>query len=454
MMNKTFHLVSLGCARNQVDSEVMSGQLQKAGWGHVEAAADAEVIIVNTCSFIDPAVEESIDTILELAKLKKQGNCQRLIVAGCMPERFREPIAEALPEVDVFLGTGAFDRILPAVQGELTPATCLLPHPESAPLQQAKTPRIVTETHTAYIKIAEGCSRHCTYCLIPQLRGRQNSRPPEDILAEAETLIQQGACELILVAQDSTSYGSDLPQPTDLTRLLKQLSELTQRQMPSAKNDRPFEQPWIRVLYGHPESIDETMIRAISRLPGVCAYFDIPVQHASNAVLKRMGRDYNEDALRDLFIKIKSMGPHTALRTTVIVGFPGETEQDFERLMHFVEDIQFDHLGAFVYSDAEELPAHKLTDHVSAEIAQRRYDRLMQRQAKIALAHNRRRIGDVYPVLVDEQAEAALFYGRTAFQAPEVDGLVYIRTPRLKVGQFYNVKITDALEYDLIGEVV
>jgi ribosomal protein S12 methylthiotransferase len=453
-MDRTFHLVSLGCARNQVDSEIMSGQLQNAGWRHVADPAEAEAIVVNTCSFIEPAVEESIDTILELTKLKQAGGCRKLIVTGCMPERFREPIAEALPEVDIFLGTGAFDRIVDAVQGEMSSSACWLPDPETARAQPSNTPRTLTDTHTAYIKIAEGCSRHCTYCMIPRLRGRQISRPPTEIIAEAERLFEQGARELVLVAQDSTSYGSDLGQPSNLTDLLTPLSELSARHAAShaAKDDAL--RLWVRVLYGHPESIDDSMIRAIGNLPGICPYFDIPVQHASRRILKRMGRNYTEEALRELFDKIRSLVPHATLRTTVIVGFPGETDRDFDTLMRFVQETQFDHLGSFVYSDAEELPAHTLDHHVPPKVAQRRYDRLMQCQAKIALAHNRRRIGEAYHVLVDEQAEEALFYGRTNFQAPEVDGLVYIRVPDLTVGQFYQVKITDAMEYDLIGEVV
>lgn len=439
------YLESLGCARNLVDSEVMLGRLKQAGWTVTENPAEADTIIVNTCSFIEPAVNESIDTILELAKFKENGICRRLIVVGCLPERFREEIGPALPEVDVFLGTGAFDKIVEAVQGSLHMAAsqsrCLLPDPDLIMPQDRGIARERSDVHTAYLKIAEGCSRHCTYCIIPKLRGRQKSRPLGDIVAEARSLIASNTKELILVAQDTTSYGEDLEPAVRLDRLLIRLSELS----PDV---------WLRLLYGHPESLDDGVIKTVGDCANICSSFDIPIQHASDPVLKRMGRHYSMDDLYRLFERVRSLAPGAALRTTVIVGFPGETEHDFAQLLNFVADVRFDHLGVFVYSDSKDLPSHRLGDHVSASTAKERYDGLMSRQLEISRENNRKHIGRVLKVLVEDTPEEKLYTGRTFFQAPDVDGITYIHSEQLPIGGFARVKITDALEYDLIGEAV
>ncbi|MCJ7830528.1 MAG: 30S ribosomal protein S12 methylthiotransferase RimO [Desulfobacterales bacterium] len=431
-------MVSLGCARNQVDSEVMLGRLTGAGWRVTVEPTEAEVIIVNTCSFIEAAVSESLDTILELAKLKREARCRYLVVAGCLPERYRENLALELPEVDLFLGTGAFDRIVEAVDGRLNLSRCLLPDPDRATFQAGASVRLPPVAASAYLKIAEGCSKTCTYCIIPKLRGRQRSRTPADIIAEAAALIEAGAGELVLVAQDTTAYGRDLDPPADLADLLEKLAMLSPR-------------TWIRFLYGHPESIAEPVIRAVARYPNVCSYFDIPIQHVSPAVLRRMGRTYSETHLTKLFAHIKSIVPDAALRTTVIVGFPGETDQDFDMLLRFLDRVRFDHLGTFIYSDAEDLPSHRLPGHVSPKIARKRHDRVMARQAGVSLQNNQRHLGATYAVLVEENPEAGLFAGRTFFQAPEVDGVTYIHGTDLQIGEFAGVKITEALEYDLAG---
>ena len=435
------HLVSLGCAKNLIDSEVMLGRLVNAGWVITDDPAEAEIIIVNTCSFIEPAVNESIDTILELAKFKETGICRHLVVTGCLPERFREEIVHALPEVDIFLGTGAFDRIVHAVNGSSDFSKCLFPDPNLLTMQAKEAHRVRSLSHIAYIKIAEGCSRHCAYCIIPRLRGKYRSRNHEDIIAEARSLVLSGVKELILVAQDTTSYGKDLNMSVDLSGLLESISDIS-------------EDVWIRLMYGHPESIDESIIKTIATYDNICTYFDIPVQHVSNSVLKRMRRKYTRDDLYRLFEKIRETAPDCALRTTAIVGFPGETDKDFQQLFDFAEDICFDHLGVFLYSDSEDLQSHRLSHHVPKNTAKERHDRLMSRQSDISLKNNQKYIGRVLKVLVEEKSENNLFVGRTYFQAPEVDGITYINSNQLQPGRFAGIKITDAFEYDLAGKTV
>jgi ribosomal protein S12 methylthiotransferase len=443
-MPKSIYLESLGCARNLVDSEQMLGRLEKAGWEVTRDPSKAQVIVVNTCSFIESAANESIDAILALAAFKTHGACRRLVVAGCLPERYRQEIASALPEVDAFIGTGAFDRVIEAAEGRLAASACLLPDPQLIS-QGAQIPRKRSPAPAAYLKIAEGCSRHCTYCIIPTLRGRQKSRAPEDILSEARMLLRQGAKELVLVSQDTTHYGRELTPPGGLADLLQRLARL-----PEA------EQAWIRFLYGHPESIDGRVVDTVAAHANLCPYFDIPIQHASSAVLKNMGRRYTARDLERLFAGIRSAIPQAALRTTVIVGFPGETEDDFNQLLGFVDKIRFDHLGVFIYSDAEDLPSHRLPAAVPKRSAQRRHDRLMARQQEVSRQLNEKWIGRSLTVLAEEQQAGHLMVGRSKFQAPEVDGLVFVRTenrvPPPAIGAFCAVQITDALEYDLIGE--
>ncbi|WP_155317579.1 30S ribosomal protein S12 methylthiotransferase RimO [Desulfosarcina alkanivorans] len=437
------YIESLGCARNQVDSENMAGQLCQAGWSLTPDPADASVILVNTCSFVESAINESIDTILELARFKKEGRCQRLVVAGCLPERFRDAIADSLPEVDQFIGTGAFTRIVDAVTGELAGGACLLPDPDLIPIgRTAARERVLS--HTAYLKIAEGCSRHCTYCIIPRLRGRQKSRPIDGILGEARQLIAAGVKELNLVAQDTTCYGQDLDEPVRFDILLARLAGMD----PNV---------WIRFLYGHPESISDDVLKTVAAHRNLCPYFDLPVQHAAAGVLKRMGRNYDRRRLLDLFARIRSTVPGAAIRTTLIVGFPGETDADFQELMDFVERVRFDHLGVFTYSDAEDLPSHRLPGHVPEAVARSRHDALMARQMEISADNLASMIGTTMPVLVEASSEPYLYEGRSIVQAPEVDGLTYIRTqeggPQIAIGEMATVKITDTLEYDLIGKV-
>jgi ribosomal protein S12 methylthiotransferase len=444
--------VSLGCAKNQVDSEIMLGRLKQAGWTLTGDPEEAQTIVVNTCSFIQSAAEESIDTIMELAEYKKTGMCQRLVVTGCLPERYREQILQAIPEVDTFLGTGAFDQIVKAAGDCRLAREVILPDPDLACGERPAVSRVLSAPHLAYLKIAEGCSNRCTYCIIPKLRGRHKSRPVEDVLAEAKELSAAGVKELVLVAQDTTAYGMDLSPPATLGSLIHGLAHCS-----TGTGCRQKNFSWVRVLYGNPESIEESFIRAVAAHPNVCSYFDLPIQHASNRILKRMGRRYTDDTLRKLFRRIREIVPGAVLRTTVILGFPGETDRDFQRVLDFAEEIHFDHLGVFIYSDADDLASHRLRHHVPPQVAQERYDQLMSAQMDIAAEKNQKHIGQMLSVLIEEDLGNHLFAGRTCFQAPEVDGVTYVNAARcghpLPIGQFVQTRINDALEYDLMGEV-
>jgi len=449
---KKLYLESMGCARNQVDSEIMNGRLEKAGWALTDDPGEAATIVVNTCSFIEPAAQESIDAILELAEYKKEGTCTRLVVTGCLPERYREDLVTSMPEVDVFLGTGAYDQIISAVQDPKFTNQCILPDPDLISLQDKDSPRDLSQPHLAYLKIAEGCSKACTYCIIPKLRGKQHSRPPEDIVSEARRLVAGGARELVLVAQDTTAYGRDLAEAVNLGQLMENLAGI------KSDDEHNIGGPWFRVLYGHPESIEDSFIKTVAAFPNVCSYFDIPIQHASTGVLKRMGRGYTRTNLSRLFDRIRTLVPDAVLRTTIIVGFPGETDKDFEELMDFAEEVRFDHLGVFIYSDSDDLSSHHLSNHVPHDVARDRYHQIMSAQSGISSENNQKYIGKIVKVLVEESLENNLFAGRTNFQAPEVDGISYINTSALpfdlKIGCFTDMRVTDAMEYDLMGAVV
>ncbi|MBS0013855.1 MAG: 30S ribosomal protein S12 methylthiotransferase RimO [Desulfobacterales bacterium] len=437
------YISTLGCARNQVDSEIMGGRLSAAGHEMAELAENAEVIIVNTCAFIESAADEAIEQILELAEYKRHGACQKLIIAGCLPQRYREQTAEALPEVDLFLGTGAYDRIADAVEDTQMAGKCILPPPEQTALAGPDTPRTRAPGPVAYVKIMEGCGRHCTYCIIPALRGPLRSRPAADVAGEARRFAGQGAAEIVLVGQDTTSWGLDQNPPGRFADLLGQVAQ----SVPDC---------WVRFLYGHPDRIGDRLLDTMAAYPNICRYLDVPIQHASGRVLKRMGRGHDRKALAAIFERIRSAMPDAALRTTVLVGFPGETDEDFARLLEFMEQVAFDHLGAFVYSDAEDLPSHRLDRHVPAQIAQDRHDVVMMRQADISLAKNREKIGQCTEVLAEGRAEDGRLWGRTRFQAPEVDGITFINNPDRSAapGRIIQVRITDADEYDLTGAAI
>jgi ribosomal protein S12 methylthiotransferase len=436
------YIESLGCARNQVDSEIMMARLAAGGWSLADEPDEAEVILINTCSFIESASNESIDTILALAEYKTQGRCRKLIVTGCLPERYRQDSVSALPEVDLFLGTGAYDQVVAALQGGFAKGTCLLPDPDSIDIQSPVL-RKPHASHAAYLKIAEGCSRRCTFCIIPKLRGRQKSRPVGAIVEEAQGLIAGGVKELTLVAQETTAYGHDLSEGgADLAQLLRDLAQLD----PSV---------WIRFLYGHPQTMTIELLRTVAEFANICPYFDIPIQHASDPVLKRMGRSYTRADLLKLFEDIRREISSAALRTTVLVGFPGETEADVNQLAHFMDEVRFDHLGVFSYSDEDDLPSHHLESHVDESISQSRLDRLMALQKEISEKNLAMLDGREMTVMVEKEAEPGIYAARSMYQAPEVDGCVLVRSHQpIHAGTLVTVKIVETLEYDLVGEMV
>jgi ribosomal protein S12 methylthiotransferase len=438
------HFISLGCPRNLVDTEIMLGQLLEAGHTVISDHSGADCVVVNTCSFIEPAVNESIDVILEMGRWKQQCHGRRLIVVGCLPQRYGTDIVKALPEVDVFLGTGAFDRILGATDGSLNGKRVQLPNPERAPVRDASLPRFrTTPSHTAYLKIAEGCSGRCTYCIIPKLKGPYRSRPMEQVLSEAHFLVDSGVKELILVAQNTTAYGEDLGLGYGIENLLEGLTHISGLS-------------WVRVLYGHPDYMSNSLIEVIGSHNQLCSYFDIPIQHISEPILKSMGRRYKSSTIFALLDRIRKKVPDAALRTTLLVGFPGESEYDFERLLDLVEKVRFDHLGAFVYSDAKDLSSSALRNHVPDETKQSRLDRLMSRQREISRENNQKYVGKTLQVLIDGPVEgtSSVVKGRTIFQAPEIDGLVYIEKGNARPGAFACVRIIEAYEYDLRGVIV
>ena len=436
---------TLGCSRNQVDSEIMLGKLTAAGHTVTRDPMLAQVIVINTCGFISTASDEAVDLILQMARLKQAGACERLIAAGCLAQRYKDDpdLVKTLPEVDAFLGTGACDRIVDAVEGRPGQTLTLFPDPAKRGFQKASEKRERTTGPFSYIKVSEGCDRKCTFCIIPVLRGPQRSRPVDAICKEAETLVSDGVKEIILTAENTTDYGRDLDNGTGFHTVLETLGK-----------SLSGTDAWIRFLYTHPGTLTPEIIRAVTRHNHICSYYDVPIQHASSAVLKRMGRPYTKDDLVAVFKTIREIDPDAVLRTTLIVGFPGETEADFTELLAFIKEVRFNHLGVFTYSDSEDLKSHRMKDHVDAETAEHRHDLIMAAQAEISESINETYVGNSYTVLVEENPEPGLYIGRTFFQAPEVDGVTFIYADDLELNTFVKVKITDAFEYDIAGERV
>ena len=435
-MKQKIGLVSLGCSKNLVDSEKMLGILKEAGYIFTSDESDADIIIVNTCGFIESAKKESIDTILEMAEYKK-GKCKKLIVTGCLAQRYKDLLFDEMPEIDVILGTNSYEKILEALKSKDTkPLFC-----ETSDLM-TPSPRVLTSNDGhSYLKIAEGCDNHCTYCVIPKIRGGYNSRKMEDLVDEARFLAKSGVKELVIIAQDSTVYGKDLYGSKKLTQLIKELSKIDEIE-------------WLRLLYCYPEGIDQELIEEFASNPKLCKYIDIPMQHASDNVLRRMGRKGNQQQLRELISNLKTLVPGMVIRTTFMVGFPGETKEDFEELCKFVEEMEFDRLGAFMYSKEEDTPAFKMRPQIVKKTKRERYDKIMSLQNNIVREKNTSRVGNVYKTLVQGILEDGTYFGRTYAEAPEADGLVYFRskTPLLK-SSFQSVKIVDYKDYDLMGVV-
>ena len=435
--------VSLGCDKNLADTESMLGLLASRGYEMTDDEADADVIVINTCCFIHDAMEESIQNILDMAEYRKSGQAKALIVTGCLAQRYRQEILDEIPEVDEVLGTTAFDRILDAVDAALSGERgVMLADPDALPLPETKR-LVTTGGHYAYLKIAEGCDKHCTYCIIPSLRGRFRSVPMERLLKEAQELADQGVKELILVAQETTLYGKDLYGEKSLHILLKKLCEISGIR-------------WIRILYCYPEEITDDLIRVMKEEPKICHYLDIPIQHASDGILKRMGRRTSKQELIDIVGRLRKEIPDICLRTTLITGFPGETQAQHEELMQFVDEMEFDRLGVFTYSPEEGTPAAAMPDQIAEEVKEERQAELMELQQEIAFdAAEDMKGREVLVMIEGKVADENAYVGRTYKDAPNVDGLIFINTDEeLVSGDFARVKVTGALDYDLIGELL
>jgi ribosomal protein S12 methylthiotransferase len=448
---KKVGFISLGCPKNLVDSEVMMGRLKQEGYELTSDAAEADTLVVNTCGFIDAAKKESIDAILEAARLKSEGKCKRLVVAGCLVERYRDELRAEMPEVDAFIGTSQINDITTAADARVnTRSLPVLPlgNQTATYLYDESTPRVLaTPSHYAYVKIAEGCDRPCAFCFIPQMRGHFRSRRFGSVVAEAKQLAEQGVKEIILVAQDSSRYGEDLGESDALAHLMRELCRLEGVE-------------WVRVMYTYPTHISDAFLDVLAEEPKAVKYLDMPLQHASQNVLKLMKRGGNRASLERLVARVRARVPGIAVRTTFITGFPGETDEDFNELLTFVKNVEFDRVGVFTYSDEDGTPAFDLRNKVDPKVARERRAKLMRAQSRISLRKNRARVGDAVRVLFEGASEETdlLWQGRMETQAPDIDGCVLINdapegfTP--EPGQFVNVEITEAQQYDLVGRIV
>jgi len=432
---------TLGCPKNRVDSEVMLGTLAEAGYRLVREPEEAEVIVVNTCGFIESAKVESVDAIVELANHKVEGRCKKLVVTGCLVQRHGDELARELPEVDHFLGTGAYADVARIVS-DAQAKRLVIPDPEF--VHSASTPRVNSlPSHTAYLKISEGCDNACAFCIIPKLRGPQRSRPVDDVLAEAEALAHQGTIELSLVAQDLTAYGTDLPGRPRLHALLRALVKVDGIR-------------WIRLHYAYPRDVPEALVETLADEPKIVKYLDMPLQHSSDRLLRAMKRGRDSVFLRSLLARLRARVPGLALRTSLIVGLPGETEEDFEDLVRFVEESRFERLGVFEFSREDGTPAAEMARQVPEKVKRARFEQMMELQQGISRDHQRAMIGRRVEVLVEGRAEETehLLAGRHAQQAPEIDGLTYVNDGVAYPGEIVTVEITDASDYDVVGKVV
>jgi ribosomal protein S12 methylthiotransferase len=435
--------ISLGCDKNLVDTEMMLGLLNRDGYTFTDDEYEADVIVINTCCFIGDAKEESVNTILEMAQRKIDGNCKALIVTGCLAQRYKQEIIDEIPEVDGILGTSTYDEISNVLKKALGGEGSVSCFHELDLLPQTETDRILTTGgHYAFLKIAEGCDKHCTYCIIPTLRGNYRSVPMENLIKEAEKLADKGVKELILVAQETTLYGVDLYGKKSLPELLKKLCRISGIQ-------------WIRIQYCYPEEITDELIEVMKEESKICRYLDMPIQHASDRILKRMGRRTSKEQLKDIIIKLRSEIPDIALRTTLISGFPGETEEDHEELMEFVDEMEFERLGVFAYSAEEDTPAAEFPDQVPQEIKEDRRDAIMELQQEISIDLSQSMVGRTLEVMIEGKvADENAYVARTYMDGPGVDGMIFVQTgEELMSGDFAKIRVTGAMEYDLIGEL-
>ena len=440
-MEKIF-ISTLGCAKNLVDSEMMLGTLVKNDYVQTGSIMDADIAIVNTCGFIEAAKEESINEILELAQYKERGNLKYLIVTGCLAQRYSDELLSEIPEIDIVLGTTSFDMILEKIEELKGGIRSSLITDIDKHIAEEIPRSLLTDTFSAYIKIAEGCDNHCTYCIIPKLRGKYRSRRQEDILKEARQLAKNGVKELIVIAQDTTKYGLDIYGKKAISDLMRELNEIEGLK-------------WIRILYSYPEDVDAEFVKAVKECQKVLPYFDMPVQHANDAILKLMNRKTSKQQIKENIDRIRKEIPEASIRTSIIVGFPTETQEQFDELCEFVKEVKFDRLGVFAYSREEDTPAAILEGQIDEDIKQERKNRLMEIQQGISYEKNKTFVGSTLEVMIDEKVEDGLYEGRSYRDMMEIDGLVFVKTQEdLKKGQFVNVNITEALEYDLTGELI
>ncbi|MBN2803689.1 MAG: 30S ribosomal protein S12 methylthiotransferase RimO [Deltaproteobacteria bacterium] len=438
---KTVYFLSLGCPKNRVDTDVMAASLIDKGMKLVFEPEIADVIVVNTCSFIGDAKEESIDALLEMAEYKKNGTCKKLVAAGCLPQRYGKELGESITEIDLLTGTSSPDR-LPELINETFKDTSMLKG--SHFLQKDNTPRLITKGQkSVYVKISDGCSRKCAFCAIPGIRGKSESRSIENIKNEITLLAQSGAVEINLVSQDTAQYGKDLKDGTTLEKLLKELNTIDKIK-------------WIRILYLYPDSISDSLLKTIDKIDKVVPYLDIPIQHAADNMLKAMRRGHTKKDISNTLKRVRSFVKNPFLRTTVMVGFPGETENDAGELVSFITESSFNNLGAFRYSDEEGTPAVNMKPKVSKKESYNRWRKVMAAQKKVARAENRKLIGTVLPVLIEDTADESgyILIGRHLGQAPDIDGITYVTGSNAKIGDIINCKITDFKDYDLVAEEV
>lgn len=436
-------MISLGCPKNQVDAEHMLALIDEAGWSIVDYVDGCDVVIINTCGFIDDAKKEAIENILDTVELKKEGIVKKIIVTGCLAQRHKEEIAQEIPEVDAVIGIGANGDIVKIIEDVMASDEIIEKYPPQCELPLDGQRILTTPEHWAYLKIGDGCSNRCTYCTIPYIRGNMRSREMESILEEARQLAQIGVKEIILVAQDTTSYGLDLYGELKLPKLLNSLAEIDGIE-------------WIRILYCYPDRITDDLIETIKNNDKVCNYIDLPLQHSSDKMLKAMNRRGTQAEIREVIGKLRAAIPDVVIRTTFIVGFPGEGDEEFENLAEFVNEIEFDRLGCFTFSPQEGTPAFNMENQVEEETKMRRGEIIMQDQLSIVEDKNNQKIGKVYKTVVEEyDGYSDSYVGRTYMDAPEIDGLVrFTSSEDLEIGDFVNVKIFDVEEYDLLGEAV
>lgn len=441
-MSEKIKFVTLGCEKNLVDSEIMSGLVHERGYTVVDQAEEATVIVVNTCGFIDTAKEESVNSILDMADYKVKGNLKALIVSGCLTQRYKEQLMQEMPEIDGIVGTGDFHHINQIIDAALRGKKPIMVGNPIFNYEQ-RLPRIVTTPrYSAFVKIAEGCDNACTFCSIPIMRGKFRSRSMESIVREVEELVAQGVREISLIAQDSTNYGTDIYDGFKLPELLNRVTEV-----PGLA--------WVRLHYAYPGFFTDELIETMASNPKICKYVDMPLQHSEDAILKRMRRPGRQKDARELIAKIRARIPDVSLRTSLIVGFPGETEEDFERLTEFVREMKFDRLGVFTYSMEEDTPAARLPDQVPEEVKEWRANTLMEIQRQIVRETSGKHVGRTLDVLIEKyDGRNDVYVGRTMYDAPEIDGEVFVSAEEAKIGELHKVKITHAYEYDLSGVAV